>query len=145
MSNSLSDNSGTQKRTVVGFVIAVAVILGVVFYNTQYSSDELSGTIGKRKVLRSSARGDVALNKQKAQFSRVMQNKNFVDLVESAPFQNMLSNKAFMNLLASAEFQNMLANRSFANILSNREFANAFASQDSVSYTHLTLPTILLV
>ena len=127
MSNSLSDNSGKQKRTVVGFVIAVAVILGVVFYNTQYSSDELSGTIGKRKVLRSSARGDVALKDNQAQFSMMMQNTDFVDMVESAPFQNMLSNQAFMNLLASAEFQNMLANRAFANMLANR----------AVSYTHL--------
>ena len=127
MSNSLSDNSGKQKRTVVGFVIAVAVILGVVFYNTQYSSDELSGTIGKRKVLRSSARGDVALNDNQAQFSMMMQNTDFVDMVESAPFQNMLSNQAFMNLLASAGFQNMLANRAFANMLANR----------AVSYTHL--------
>jgi len=81
MSNSLSDNNGKQKNTVVGFVIAVAVILGVVFYNTQYSSDELSGTIGKRKVIRSSSRGEVVLKDQQARFSKMMQNTGFVNMV----------------------------------------------------------------
>ena len=128
MSGSLSDNKGKQKNTIIGFVVAVAVVLGLVFYNSNYPKDDLSGTIAKRKVVRSTAKGDVTLKDREARFTRMMQNTDFVDLVKSGTFQNMLANQEFMNLLASAEFQNVLANKAFASVLANREFASMLAS-----------------
>ena len=80
MSGSLSDSNGKQKNTVIGFVVAVAIVLGLVFYNSNYPKDDLSGTIAKRKVVRSAAKGDVILKDQEARFTKIMQNTDLLTL-----------------------------------------------------------------
>ena len=129
-----SNNKITMSNFISAAIGAAAMYLILFASNIeQPSTNEISGTIGGDPVERAVryratqvTQADITLENQEMQ--QLLQDKTFMDLVESGELTNLSQNESFVQLMASPDFFQLFASPNFNQMIASPDFAQLMAN-----------------